>query len=475
MRTRTTEITHHQEAIDQVDSSDKAFYQNAFFGERGGDTLEVALLWGDHVLSVNTYAKRNLTIGNDANSDIVLDGIDFELVSYDDVSGYTVQFDARMSGVFQTRGQMMPLSEAVENGTAVSIGRLYGLPLDSQTSVRVDLDDTTFLIHLTDIPLPVGNKIAVDKTPVPYIGLSGLGHLLMLFLAMMVPDSARAMNLDMFEAEDRFVQIALDPIEEIPEPAEAEGVNPSASRHEGDEGVAGTKDSMKTNKKLAVKGEAEDIRLKRARDQQIATSSGIATQLAISSPFSTNEESIGSDVTHAIGNLAGEEKGDSAGLGGLGIKGTGRSGGGKERGIGLDDMGTKKGTGVGKGTGPKGGSPLQSWDKDTKVPTKIVPGKVSLNGGLDRGIIQRVVRQHRRELKYCYESGLQQNRNLSGVVKIKFVISAAGSVMSARVISTTLKNKKVESCMTRKVRRWVFPEPKGGQITNVKYPFHLKR
>ena len=454
--------------------SDKERYQTSFFEERGGDTLEVATLWGDHVMSVNTYAKRGITIGNDEKSDIVLEGIDFQLVEYD-ASGYGVQFDARMTGIFQIRDQVMTLREAIENGTAIAVGRLFSLPLDSHSSVRIDLGDVTFLIHLTDVPLPIGNNNSIDKTTIPYIGLSGFGHLFMLFLAMMVPDSARAMDLDMFEAEDRFVQILLDPIEEIPEPSNAEGVEESASKHEGDEGQAGDEEAKPTNKKLAIKGDAEDITLKRARDREIATSAGIASIINVSSPFGESADTIGNDIQNAIGTLSGEEKGDSFGLNGLGVKGAGRGGDGNERGFGIDDMGTKKGIGTGTNRGPKGLGPNKPWDKETRQP-KLIPDArgAEMEGGLDRSIIRRVVRQHRRELKYCYEKGLQQNRNLKGTVKLKFVISAAGNVISARVFSSTLKNKKVESCMTSKVRRWIFPEPKGGKITTVKYPFNLK-
>lgn len=476
MQTQTSEILDlgTQESWVLYDLSDKDRYQSAFFEERGGDTLEVATLWGDHVLSVNTYTKNGLTIGGDEKSDVVLEGIDFQLVCYD-LGGYSVQFDARMTGVFQTRDQIMTFQEAIENGSAISTGRHFSLPLDSQTSVRLDLDDMTFLIHLTDVPLPIGNKNSIDKTTIPYIGISGLGHLLLLFLAMMIPDSARAMDLDMFEAEDRFVQILLDPIEEIPEPSNHEGSEESASKYVGDEGQAGDESSKQANKKLAIKGDAEDITLKRARDREIATSAGIASQLMVSSPFGESSETIGNDVIAAIGNLDGYEKGDSFGLNGLGVKGTGRGGDGDERGLGIDDMGTKTATGIGTHGGRRGVGPNKPWERKTRQPKLIPDGRGALmEGGLDRSIIQRIVRQHRRELKYCYEQGLQKNKNLSGTVKLKFIVSAMGTVISARVLSTTLKNRKVESCMTQRVRRWNFPASKGGRPTTVKYPFNLK-
>ena len=96
-----------------------------------------------------------------------------------------------------------------------------------------------------------------------------------------------------------------------------------------------------------------------------------------------------------------------------------------------------------------------------------------MQGSLDREIIRRVVRQHRGEIKFCYEGELQKNKGLEGRVTVRFTISATGSVVSAVVKESTLNNAAVERCMTDKIRRWIFPEPKGGGIVMVNYPFNL--
>jgi hypothetical protein len=35
-------------------------------------------------------------------------------------------------------------------------------------------------------------------------------------------------------------------------------------------------------------------------------------------------------------------------------------------------------------------------------------------------------------------------------------------------------DRDVEGCLTDRIRRWIFPEPKGGGIVIVKYPFVFK-
>jgi hypothetical protein len=47
-------------------------------------------------------------------------------------------------------------------------------------------------------------------------------------------------------------------------------------------------------------------------------------------------------------------------------------------------------------------------------------------------------------------------------------------VQQANVSQTSLHNATVERCITQKIRTWKFPEPKGGGIVIVNYPFILK-
>ena len=168
-------------------------------------------------------------------------------------------------------------------------------------------------------------------------------------------------------------------------------------------------------------------------------------------PFVFESADEEKDAIHALGNLEGSDA--TSGFGGLGLSGTGRTGTEVES-IGLGSLG-KAGT---------AGEPA-------KAKTKIVPGKPVVKGSLDKEIIRRVVRQHRNEIRYCYEKQLQKKPDLAGKVVVKFVVSATGKVQSAVVAETTLKDEAVEGCVTKRVRRWTFPEPKGGGIVVVKYPF----
>lgn len=470
----TSWLLHH------IKDSDE--YQEAFFRDRGGDTLEVALLWRDHVLQVNTYSEQSVTVGPNEKNNFVLEDRSFTddafpLVVFEG-GGYSVTFTDAMSGVVREGDDTYTLQQAIDSQKARRSGAGYEIPLSSRTSVRVDVGESTFLVHFTDLPVLIGGGASFDTAPVPYILVSAAAHIAFLLLAMMMPDKARSLDLDGFNADDRFVQMMITPEQEEPEEPDwmkDSGDEEAAAKHKGEEGKAGKEDSEAVDKKLAIKGpkDNEDLELKKARDTEIAMSAGIASELMVASPWGTAETSIGSDAIHALGNLQGDSFGEARGFGGLGLHGAGRGGGGiSERGIGLANVGTagrggggRGGSGYGKGAGDLG-------ERRARVP-KIVPGRPVVQGSLDKEIIRRVVRQHRREIKYCYESELQKNKELQGRVVVRFTISATGSVVSAVVKESNLKNTSVENCMAGKIRRWVFPEPKGGGIVIVNYPFNL--
>ena len=105
---------------------------------------------------------------------------------------------------------------------------------------------------------------------------------------------------------------------------------------------------------------------------------------------------------------------------------------------------------------------------------KITPGSAAVMGSLSMTAIRQAVKKHYTGFKYCYEKMLVKNPSLEGKVVLKFVISADGTVSDASVAETTIDSPKLKDCMLRVARRMVFPQPKGGGIVVVKYPFLFK-
>ena len=173
---------------------------------------------------------------------------------------------------------------------------------------------------------------------------------------------------------------------------------------------------------------------------------------------------FGKGLNDALGGLkGGPGVGTAQGVGGLGSRGTGTGGGGT--GLGLGGLGTK---GDGRGAGGSGGIDLGGRGKEI---TKIIPGKTIIVGGLSKDVIEKVIRRHQSEIKYCYESELNKNKDLKGKVAVAFNIDATGVVNAANVSENTLGSDAAANCMLARIRRWKFPEAQGGGETAVTYPW----
>lgn len=104
-----------------------------------------------------------------------------------------------------------------------------------------------------------------------------------------------------------------------------------------------------------------------------------------------------------------------------------------------------------------------------------VKSEALVEGGLDRNEIAAVIERHIGEIRYCYEQGLQTNPKLSGRVSMKFFIAANGYVSTANITNSSLHSNQVEGCITSHLKTWKFPNPRGGVVVKVNYPFVLRR
>ena len=109
-----------------------------------------------------------------------------------------------------------------------------------------------------------------------------------------------------------------------------------------------------------------------------------------------------------------------------------------------------------------------------KTKTTIKGGHAKVMGSLSMDVIRKVIRQHLAEVKFCYEKELAKKPDLAGKVVVQFIISAKGKVKSATIKSSTMNSAGFESCLVKKIKRWVFPQPKGGGIVIVTYPFFMQ-
>jgi outer membrane biosynthesis protein TonB len=162
--------------------------------------------------------------------------------------------------------------------------------------------------------------------------------------------------------------------------------------------------------------------------------------------------------TYGIGG--GDGRRQSLGLGGgsgannFGAGGSGGylSGEGGKGGLG--------GSGLGRGTGGRPRPDVQLPAEDPVV-----------GGGLTQQEVLAVIRANLNQIRHCYEQLLQRSPSAQGKLSTQFVIGLDGRVKSARIESGTITDSIMQGCVTSRIQRWKFPNPRGGTDVSVVYPF----
>jgi len=127
---------------------------------------------------------------------------------------------------------------------------------------------------------------------------------------------------------------------------------------------------------------------------------------------------------------------------------------------------------------PEGGGESKGYGYEfaadsTKNPkAAMTPSLTPKTGRLQPEVIQGVVRQNFDKFKTCYEAGLQNDRNIAGVIRARFVIKEDGTVADLNDDGSTLTDKKVRACVLEAFATIAFPKPEGG-IVSVVYPLEF--
>lgn len=96
---------------------------------------------------------------------------------------------------------------------------------------------------------------------------------------------------------------------------------------------------------------------------------------------------------------------------------------------------------------------------------------VKATTSLDRAVIQRVMRTHGRQVRFCYQKQLVKNPKLAGKVMVSLTVAPDGSVAQIEATGDS-ELGAVISCVEQFGTRWKFPTATG--VTKIRYPFVLK-
>lgn len=122
-------------------------------------------------------------------------------------------------------------------------------------------------------------------------------------------------------------------------------------------------------------------------------------------------------------------------------------------------------------------SPLVRYPGGEMLPSTGGPRAVSrpplILGALDKGLIDAVMKDpaNMDRVRSCYGHFLGRGTSQGGKITIKFVIAQDGKVYSTMVKASEIGDPELLSCLTGTIATYVFPEPKGGGVVIVSYPF----
>lgn len=107
------------------------------------------------------------------------------------------------------------------------------------------------------------------------------------------------------------------------------------------------------------------------------------------------------------------------------------------------------------------------------APVPIGDKRVSevYEGGLSREEIQRVFDPWMERFRRCYAAALDRRPTLHGTVVAHFIIDGTGAVATIGSSNEMSKDPGVADCVTELIRAMQFPEPRGGGLVFVTYPF----
>ncbi|MGV3625619.1 MAG: TonB family protein [Archangium sp.] len=438
--------------------------------------LQVALLWGDSLINVQHFGDGvPVTVGEGAGNRFTVfnTGSTFTLAQSKGASA-VVNVPADAGLVVTTKSDSHKSKEQLKSEGKLKAAeggvRADAVELALHDRAQVSFDNVAFIVRYVrpSAAVTVNTLEEHDFTFFKIVSICFMAFFALVAAMVLTPMGYGGEGDDIFANPSKYVKMVVKPEkkQEIKKFKDLSGVAEGAKAKEK-EGKFGKQDAKKAEADPSKKGAPTVDANKREEDRKKVSSlmAGMFGGGASSNVFGPG--GLGTGINNALGGLqGGAGVGDAQGVGGLGSRGSGAGGGGT--GLGLGGLGTRGG---GRGRGGYGAIDLGGKGKDS---TRVIPGKTTVVGGLDKDVIMKVIKRHQNEIKFCYEQELQKNPALAGKVAVAWTIDPAGGVSEANVSESSVSNANVESCIVQRIRRWKFPEPQGGGVVNVTFPWIFK-
>ena len=480
-----------------------------------GNVVEVLVTWNNKVLSSNHFSRTgSVFLSSDASADVVVPILSanskYELVKLG--AQVTILMTPEMTGdVTKENGEVTSFAELSRQSRIRNAGTHFELDLRQGEAARISLQND--LINLI-VRFKAQTPIAATA-PLLDMTSSELTGLLLAFAVALISGLYMNVITPSQLAEDETVQeepvrlakvqFKKQPLPETPPepPKEAPKVEKKVVEVKDQKPQKDEKKEAKTAQKAAgvtspgdpgKAGEPKPNPKATPKPDKVASSQPQGKSIKTGAKEGANMKSQKPDVNKTGLLSAFASKGaqktltqaysGSGELQGMADSATGNAGSSETRAgdnfgsklkdstsgrgsstVGISGVGTQgRGTGTtGYGTGGIGSH--GSAHIDLEGSEGFSPG------GMDREAIRRVIRDHLREIRSCYERELQRNPDLIGKLVLQWDIGEGGKVIGTPVVVSNALTKSVGECVSSHLRSWKFPDPPKDQIGRVVYPF----
>ena len=85
-----------------------------------------------------------------------------------------------------------------------------------------------------------------------------------------------------------------------------------------------------------------------------------------------------------------------------------------------------------------------------------------------------MIKQQIPYIELCYQKALEKKPNIQGEVTFQLVIDSRGKVIKVNLISSKINDKKLEECISQKIKELNFSTPMGSDRVTATASFKLK-
>jgi TonB family protein len=438
--------------------------------------LRIGIVQGGRIVEERLLRKRdNISIGwsSKATFAVPSEALPKQWLLFEaNPRGYIAHFADGMDARIAVGNEVVSLAQLKQAGRVRKQGTSARYLLDERSRGKVSVGDLSILFQFVTPPPPQPRpQLPASVRGTFFTGMdwvytgiattSFLAHLVFVIYLRSV-DWPRKPDLE--EIPDRFVQMVVKA--KPPEPPKDNAVKDDKKEDDKkapDKKASGQSANKAPKKELSNEEKARLDAERRARLAEQVRNTGILKLLGAKADGSGSI----ADVL-GKGDVDRDQEKAFQGVGGLTVA----TGDAALRGVKTGTGGSGK---VANISGLRGAGSIAGGDTGAGLTEKRITGIVkseapAVDGELDPSLVSKEVRTRIGAIKACYERALKRNPNLSGKVKVRWTITAAGTVSAVEIEEDSMGDSEVSSCIKGLVSRWRFPAPSGGSV-DVVYPF----